>query len=557
MSKVKKLSKILFREGPIGTIKAFGEYGKKKKREQEFCRIAKTMHLISPDEREKQISTTFSRPVKFSIITPLYNTPKDYLIELLESLKKQTYYNWELCLADGSDKDHSYVGEICKKWREEDPRIVYSVLEENSGISGNTNMCIQLATGDYYGLLDHDDILHESALFEMMKVIEETNADFIYTDEVKFADKIEDAVDFNFKPAFGKDELRSHNYICHFTVFSKRLLEKEQTFYRPEFDGSQDHDMVLRLTEKAERIVHIPKVLYYWRVHPQSVSMNLDAKSYAVDAAIRAVSEQLKRGKEQGKVASNLPYQTIYRVRYEIQGTPKVSILVQGEYDEARKSKIKEQIIQNTEYGNYEIEFLMQEEKEILGSCVNRFVRESSAEYFVLLNGNCSPKNKEWLTELLMLAQRRDVCAVSPKVTYENNRICFAGFALDAHVQSKICRVAWNQDNAEQGYEAMLRYVRNTTAVWSGCCMFSKHSWTVLEAFDEKMSGYEVVDFSLKGTEKGLWNVWTCFSEMTYEGQELLENNHDYVHAFEQKWSRLIDAGDKYYHPALKKLGLL
>lgn len=148
-----------------------------------------------------------------------------------------------------------------------DDRIQYHALEKNEGISDNTNECIKLATGNYYALLDHDDLLHPSALYEVSKVIEAKGADFIYTDEVKFRKNIysiDNPYYFNLKPGFSKYDLRSHNYICHLTVFSKQLLESEPVFYRHEFDGSQDHDMVLRMTEKAKKIVHIPKVLYYW-----------------------------------------------------------------------------------------------------------------------------------------------------------------------------------------------------------------------------------------------------------------------------------------------------
>ncbi len=297
MSRLRKAMKVLRTEG----IRVF-----LKKVWKKMCGYLRTagaergmrsLHVITRRQRYWQKRHVFKNPVKFSIITPLYNTPKRYLVELIRSLERQTYPNWELCLADGSDKEHSYVKKICQRWCKKDARIIYTKLKENKGISQNTNACIKISSGQYFGLLDHDDILHESALFEMMMQISRHNADFLYSDEAKFSGNIKDAKDFNFKPGFGKDELRSHNYICHFTVFSRELLHKIGQIYRPEFDGSQDHDMVLRLTEKARRIVHIPKVLYYWRVHPESVSMNLSSKNYAVDAAIRAGSFFIRSGR--------------------------------------------------------------------------------------------------------------------------------------------------------------------------------------------------------------------------------------------------------------------
>lgn len=308
-----KLKKIFGKIKREGLINAIQNYVNKEATLKKELKIIRDYHLISEEERKQQKEFKFECEEKISIITPLYNTPKDFLIQLIDSVEKQTYSNWELCLADGSDLDHEYVREICMKYMEADNRIIYKKLEENEGIVGNTNKAIQMATGTYLGLLDHDDILHESALYECMKEIQ-NSADFIYTDEMKFEKKIDDSIDIVCKSGFGKDELRSHNYICHFVVFKKQLLDNMTEFYRREYEGSQDYDMVLRLTEKAEKIVHIPKILYYWRVHAGSVAQNLSVKQYAVDAAIKAISDQLKRSGEKGTVKCNLPYETIYRM---------------------------------------------------------------------------------------------------------------------------------------------------------------------------------------------------------------------------------------------------
>ena len=206
MSKIKKGVTTLFSQGPVAVLKKVRDKCNEKKKIRDFQKEVKDIHIITPKQREYQKEKNFENPVKFSIITPLYNTPKDYLLELIQSMERQTYSNWELCLADGSDDQHQYMRKICEQWCKKDKRIVYSVLPENKGISHNTNACIELSSGQYFGLLDHDDVLHESALYEMMSEIEQTNADFLYSDEVKFSKKIEDAVDFNFKPGFGKDE---------------------------------------------------------------------------------------------------------------------------------------------------------------------------------------------------------------------------------------------------------------------------------------------------------------------------------------------------------------
>ena len=221
----------------------------------------------SAEERQKQEAAVFERMPKISILVPLWNTPESFLTEMIGSVQWQTYKNWELCLADGSDDAHAYVGEYCKRLAAEDSRIVYQKLAKNEGISGNTNECYKLASGEFIGLFDHDDILHPCALYEYVKAINEKDADFIYCDEATFkSPDINKMITMHFKPDYAIDNLRANNYICHFSVFSRELLDGTELF-RTKFDGSQDHDMILRLTDNAKHIVHVPKLLYYWRSH--------------------------------------------------------------------------------------------------------------------------------------------------------------------------------------------------------------------------------------------------------------------------------------------------
>lgn len=208
----------------------------------------------------------FPADIRISILVPLYNTPEVFLREMIQSVIDQTYANWELCLADGSDPQHSNVGQLCMEYAQKDTRICYRKLEKNMGISGNTNACIEMSTGSYIALFDHDDLLHPAALHDVMKAICEKDADFVYTDEAVFeSPDVTKITSIHFKPDFAIDNLRASNYICHLTVFRKELLEKAGGGFRSEYDGSQDHDLLLRLTAEAKCIVHIPKVLYYWR----------------------------------------------------------------------------------------------------------------------------------------------------------------------------------------------------------------------------------------------------------------------------------------------------
>ena len=254
--------------------------------------------------------------VKFSILVPLYNTPEAFLREMIGSVRGQTYANWELCLADGSDAAHAYVGETCRRLAEEDPRIRYRKLEKNGGISENTNACIAMATGDYIALFDHDDLLHAAALEENVRAIRETGADFLYSDEMVFESPDRGKIlATHFKPDFSPESLLTNNYICHLSVFKTSLLQEVGGF-RKEYDGSQDIDLILRLTGRAEKVVHIPKVLYFWRSHPTSVAADVTTKPYAVEAGRRAIRDFLaaSRGIE-AVVESTEAFPTLYHVR--------------------------------------------------------------------------------------------------------------------------------------------------------------------------------------------------------------------------------------------------
>ncbi len=235
--------------GPRGVIHKIGY----KKREREAMKQFGTASFPAPEQAAVERGTVFPRMVKISILVPLWNNRREFQIEMLDSVMNQTYGNWELCLADGSDEAHSYIGEICREYAARaDGRIVYRHLEKNGGIAGNTNACLEMATGEFIGLFDQDDILHPSVLYEYVKAINEQNADYLYCDETTFrSGNIDHMLTMHFKPDFAPDNLRANNYICHFSVFARTLLDGKELF-RTRFDGSQDHDMILRLTDNAQ-----------------------------------------------------------------------------------------------------------------------------------------------------------------------------------------------------------------------------------------------------------------------------------------------------------------
>jgi len=339
--------------GPKGVLQKLSY----KKREREAMKQFGTASFPSPEQAEAERKAVFPRMVKISILVPLWNNAREFQIEMLDSVMNQTYQNWELCLADGSDEAHAYIGDICREYAgRSGGRIVYRHLEENGGIAGNTNACLRMATGEYIGLLDQDDLLHPSVLYEYVKAINEQNADYLYCDETTFkSGNINHMLTMHFKPDYAPDNLRANNYICHFSVFARSLLDGDELF-RPEFDGSQDHDMILRLTDNAKKIVHVPRLMYYWRSHSGSTASGIEAKPYAIEAAKGAVAEHLRgAGYEHFKIESTRAFETIFRIRYQIIGTPKISIVIANKDHVEDLRRCVTSILEKSTYDNYEI----------------------------------------------------------------------------------------------------------------------------------------------------------------------------------------------------------
>ena len=300
---------------------------------------------------------------KISIVVPLYNTPLNFLEELLDSVVNQTYRNWELCCVDAGQD--TAVGQHVQARAKADPRIRYQKLTENEGIAGNTNHGFELATGDYIALLDHDDILHPCALWYTAQAIVEQGADFVYTDEATFEGKVENVVLYHFKPDFMLDNLRSNNYICHLTTFSKVLMEQAGGGERAEYNGSQDYDLFLRLTEKAQKIAHIPHALYYWRSSPNSTASDISAKTYCIDAGIAALKAHYARcGVAVDDVTLIPGTPGYYKTDYTMAHQGRVSILIPT-CDHIRDLETcVESIYARTTYPDFEILLIENNSKE-------------------------------------------------------------------------------------------------------------------------------------------------------------------------------------------------
>lgn len=562
--------------------RAMRQHGTKSFPKQEERAKQRAEQFWARDEQGQQVD------ICFSILVPLYNTPRKFLSEMIESVMNQTYQKWELCLADGSDDAHKYVGEMCREYQKIDKRIVYKKLAQNEGISGNTNQCYQMATGNFIGLFDHDDILHPSVLYEYAKVIDQKAADYVYCDEVTFkGSSINNMITLHFKPDYAIDNLRANNYICHFSVFARHLLEGTELF-RTKYDGSQDHDMILRLTTRADNVVHVPKILYYWRSHKGSVASDISAKTYAIEAARGAVASHLEScGFHNFKIESTRAFETIFRIRYELTGTPKISIIIANKDHLSDLKRCIDSILDKSTYENYEIiivennstsEEIFAYYKEIekhpkirvvtyegdgefnYSRINNQGVKYATGEFVLLLNNDTEVISVNWMEELLMYAQRQDVGVVGAKLYYENMTIQHAGIVvgLGAHRSAGHTHHKVNKENV--GYMGRLCYAQDVSAVTGACLMVRKSLYEELGGLDEDFRvALNDVDFCLRVRQLGLLVVFTPFAELFhYESlsrgsdaaeEEKSDRYNKECAAFKEKWKQILAEGDPYYNP--------
>ncbi len=532
---------------------------------------------------QAQRETQFARDIRISVLVPLYNTPVRFLKEMIASVQAQTYANWELCLADGSDADHGEVEETVKIYQATDDRILYRRLEKNGGISENTNACAVMASGEYIALFDHDDYLHPAALHDVMCAICDQGADFIYTDEATFVKKPRDAYSPNFKPDYSPDTLRSYNYICHLSVFSKELFDKVGGF-RKEFDGSQDYDLVLRLTEVANCIVHIPKLLYYWRCHTGSVAFDISAKPYTVTAAKGALAEHLDRVQLKGTVTDSAIPST-YRIRYDIEGSPLVSILIPNkDYAETLDTCIRS-VEEKSTYRNFEILIIENNSTEdatfayydkicaeydnikVLRyeggfnySKINNFALPyAKGEYVILLNNDIEIITPNWIEEMLMFTQRKDVGACGMMLYYDDDTVQHAGVILGIGGIAGHSHKGYRR--GDYGFVSRLTIAQNLSAVTAACMMVKKSAMEEVGAFDETLAvAFNDVDLCLKLRQAGYLLVFTPYAEAYHyesksrgleDSPEKIKRFQGEILRFREKWDDVLQAGDPYYNPNL------
>lgn len=529
---------------------------------------------------EKQRSAKFNYMPKISIVVPMYNTKFSYFVELIDSINNQTYQNFEVCLADSSKipdvQIQKYIQELNSN------KIVYKNISQNLGISENTNVAISFSTGDYVAFCDHDDVISINALYEVVKAINSSDADFIYTDE----DILENGIRKNphFKPDFSPDLLTSYNYICHLCVVKRKLLD-EVGLLNKEFDGAQDYDFVLRATEKAKNIVHIPKVLYHWRAHETSTSYSSSAKEYVYMAGKRAIEEHFKRINIKAKVEI-LDEPGRYRVKYDVIGNPKISIIIPNKDSKSDLKKCIDSILKSS-YQNYEIVIVENNSKtkEIFDyydkiqkdndnikvvsikidkfnySLINNFgVKNSKGEYIVLLNNDTKVLSNDWMEEMLGICQRDDVGIVGAKLLYPDFKVQHAGVVVG--IGGVAGHVNVNIAENEEGYFSRANVINNFSAVTAACLMIKRSIFEKIDGLDEKLQvAFNDIDLCMKVRKLKYLIVFTPYAKlMHYESKtrgsedtpEKIKRFESEMDVFKSKWKDELDRGDPYYNINLR-----
>ncbi len=537
-----------------------------------------------PDKKtlRKQKKTVFQKKPLISIVVPLYQTPEPYLRELIDSVKAQSYENWQLCLADGSPDDR-LKGFLDRNYGKEN-RIVYRKLEQNGGISVNTNEAVMLATGEYLMLCDHDDTLEPDALYEITKAINEKDApDVLYTDEDKVSMDGKHYFDPNFKPDYNLFRLRENNYICHIFVVKKALTDRVGLL-RTEFDGAQDYDFIFRCCEEADKVVHIPKVLYHWRCHMDSTAADPESKAYAYQAGRRAIKEHYQRmGIDASVEMTERP--GWYRSYVKIQDNPKISIIIPNKDHIEDLELCLFSLTKRSTYKNYEILIVENNsekpetfeyykklpdrypkvkvltwEKEFNYSAINNFAaKQAEGVYLLFLNNDVEILTPQWIEEMLQICQQKDVAITGAKLYYPDDTIQHAGVVLGlggiaGHIMCKASR-------EDPGYFGRTVTVQEISAVTAACMMIRTEDFWNAGGFDETFQvAFNDIDLCMKVRAAGKKIVFTPYAELYhYESKSRgLEDTPEKqfrfdkeVKAFEAKWSEQLAKGDPYYSPNL------
>lgn len=536
--------------------------------------------ILDPELARREIARWRQQPL-ISIIMPVYNVESRWLEAAIQSVTQQIYPRWELCIAD----DGSTRPETLAVLRQiNDLRCKVNLLDRNQGIAGASNAALALATGDYIAFLDHDDELTPDALYHVVKAINEHDPDLVYSDEDKLS--LEGyRLDPHFKPDYSPDLILSTNYICHFSVYRKALLDQIAeggNYVREGFEGSQDHDLVLRVLDHTDQVYHIPRVLYHWRMIPGSTAARYDSKNHAWEAGRLAVEDTLQRRGIFGKALLG-QHSGTYRVKRAIQGQPLVSILLPFRDQPDLLRLCLDSILEKTTYPNFEligisnnsadsetlalmkhyaasdrrIRFLRHDVPFNYAAINNFAAAQVSGEHLLLLNNDIAVITPDWLETLLEHSQRLEVGAVGAKLHYLDDTVQHGGVivglgGIAGHAHK-------NFPCHHPGYFQRLNLVQNLSAVTAACLMVKRSLYTLVGGMDEQhlAVAFNDVDFCLRLRELGYLNVFTPYCRLYhYESktrgyEDTPEKQQRFIQEvayMRKRHATILKNGDPYYN---------
>jgi glycosyltransferase involved in cell wall biosynthesis len=542
-----------------------------------------------PDEKMldnyRHKALPFEYRPKISLITSVWNTDNKWLKLAIESVLNQVYDNWELCLTV-SGATQPQVREVLEQYAQKDSRIKVKLLGQNLGAAAASNEALTLATGEFIGLLGHEDELAYFALYECIKLLnQEPQADMIYSDEDRITDRGKRSVP-SFKPDWSPDMLLSCQYIGHLGIYRKKVMDEIGGF-RADYEGTQDYDMVLRFVEKTNEIYHIPKVLYHRRIDPESTASGSKDELSADLTAKKAIGNYLTRNNIGGKVVDGY-WPGSYRVRHQIVGDPLVSIIIPSKDNTGVLRTCIDSIIHRTDYDNFDILIvdngsndsktldyyreigsnpkvkILHYDRPFNFSALNNYAAsQAKGEHLLFLNDDTEVISPEWLSAMIEHSQRKEVGAVGAKLLFPDGTIQHCGviLGLSPFKGYGVAGHAYSGHPDHPGYMGRVNIISNYSAVTAACIMLKKQVFEEIGGFDENLAfAYNDVDLCLKIRRKGYLIVYTPYAQLyhhesrtrgyedTPEKQERFLKEIEYIRA---RWGYLIDEGDPYYNQNL------
>lgn len=512
-------------------------------------------HCPTKEELMRQREVEFSVQPLISIVVPTYQTPIPFLKDMIDSVRKQSYEKWELCIADGSlngdenDTKVIRVREELNRYSMEDKRIKVVYLEENQGIAENTNQALALATGEYIGLFDHDDMLTPDALYEIVKAINDYDYDVLYTDEDKISEDSHNYKKPVFKPDYSPELLCANNYITHFFVAKKSIVDRLGGF-RKEYDGSQDYDFIFRCVELAKKVGHVSKVLYHWRMHGGSVAGDPTSKMYAYDAGKKAIQSHYERVGIQANV-KHMERLGLYHTEYKMIKQPLISVIIYGEDDE--KKKRCSEWFKRKDYSNL----------EILASAginveeINALAEKARGSYLFFVSENLESVERDALQQMAGVLQIQNVGAVSGKVIGRKHTVEDVGVVF--RTNGDLCKANYGIGDCDYGDMFRAKVMSNYSILSLNCFMTHKNTFEELGRFNKRFSlSFAAADYCLKLRMHGKRCVMQAST--VWESKDSMKTgiiNDEERERFYKEWQEVLRMGDSYYNSNYAKQGAL